>query len=291
MPPRETDRPRSAPAPAASVGRPRPKGQTERAAPSRQGATRAVQATSRRSQERGRPGRLGVLWGTGQLAALVLSIACTGALIYLLTANALTVQTLTIVGTTATNREEIAAGVGVMGNNIFTVEPQAAAERLAALPTVREATVWPELPDRLVVRITERQPVLIWQSGSSRFQVDERGVVMALNPPAERSQNLPNVTVRDLEAPAVGGQIDAAIVTKLTLLLRRAPEYGLPVAALDYSPQSGIVLHVDKERTILFGEGARLDEQLAVAAAVAGSESNWTVLNVTDTDRLFIPVR
>ncbi|MFO5197628.1 hypothetical protein RCL06_24850, partial [Salmonella enterica subsp. enterica serovar Typhimurium] len=78
------------------------------------------------------------------------------------------------------------------------------------------------------------------------FLVDERGVVMALNPTAERSQNLPTVIVRDLESPAVGGELDQAIVAKLTLLLRRAPEYGLPVSALDYSPQSGIVLHVDK---------------------------------------------
>jgi cell division protein FtsQ len=178
-----------------------------------------------------------------------------------------------------------------MGNNIFTVEPQAAAERLAALPMVLEATVWPELPDRLVIRITERQPVLIWQIGNDRFLVDTRGVVMALNPPAERSQNLPTVTVRDVEAPTVGGEIDGAIVTRLLILVRRAPEYGLPVAALDYSAQSGIVLHLDNERTILFGEGARLEEQLAVAAAVAASENRWTVLNVTDPDRPFFPVR
>ena len=291
MPRRETDRPRRTPTSAASVGRPRATGQTERAAPSRQGAARAVPDGRHRGQGRGRSGRLGLLWGTGRLAALVLSIACAGALIYLLTAKALTVQTLTIVGASATSRDEIAAGVGVMGDNIFTVEPQAAAERLVALPTVREVTIWPELPDRLVIRITERQPVLIWQSGSDRFLVDERGVVMALNPPAERSQNLPAVIVRDLEAPAVGGELDQEIVAKLTLLLRRAPEYGLPVSALDYSPQSGIVLHVDKERTILFGAGARLDEQLAVAAAVAGSENSWTVLNVTDPDRPFFPVR
>jgi len=212
-------------------------------------------------------------------------------LVYLLTANALTVRTLTIVGAPATGREEIAAGVGVMGNNIFSVEPQAAAERLAALPTVREATVWPELPDRLVIRITERQPVLVWQLGADRFLVDERGVVMAVNPPAERGQDLPIVNVRDVEMPTVGGRIDAAVVARLALLLRRAPEHGLPVAALDYSPQAGIVLHVDKERKILFGDGARLEEQLAVGAAVAASETGWTTLNVTDPDRPFFPAR
>lgn len=301
MPPRDPERPRAVPAPAAAVGRARSKGRAPQAvvpATPRAGATRGQGSTPEKRVasapqrgERGRPGRWRVLWGTGRLAALVLAIACAGGLVYLLTANLLTVRSLTIVGAGATEQGQIAETIGVMGNNIFTVEPQAAAERLAALPTVREATVWPELPDRLVIRLTERQPLLVWQVGSDRFLVDERGLVMAVNPPAERTGNLPIVNVRDTDPPSVGGRIDAALAVKLTVLLHRAPEYGLPVAAVDYSPQSGIVLFVDKDRRILFGDGARLEDQLAVSAAIAGTDNGWMTLNVTDPDRPFFPAR
>lgn len=288
MPARDTDRPRAAPAPVASVGRARPEGGAPTPGSSRRAPRPGPAQPARR---RGQPGRWGVLWRTGRLAALVLAIACAGGLVYLLTARALTVRTLTIVGASATSEGELAAGVAVMGNNIFTVEPQAAAERLTALPTVREATVWGELPDRLVIRIAERQPALAWQLGPDRLLIDERGVVMAIEPPDGRGRDLPTAIVRDVEPPTVGGRVDATVVAKLLLIFRSAPDYGLPIAALDYSPQGGFVLHIDADRRLLLGAGTRLEEQLAVGAAVAASDSSWTTIDVSDPDRPFLPAR
>lgn len=287
MPPRDTDRPRSAPAPAAAVGRSRPTGRTQRPVAPNTASQRSAAAPARPA----RTGRWRLLWDTGRLAALVLAIACAGALTYLLTARALTVRTLTIVGASVTSQQEIAAGVGVMGDNIFSFEPQAAAERLTALPTVREATVWGELPDRLVIRITERQPIIAWQIGTDRLLVDERGMVTAIEPSDGRGQGLPTVIVRDVDPPAIGGRVDAATVAKLVLLFHRAQEAGLPIAAVDYSPRAGIVVHLDADRQILLGQGARIEEQLAVAAAIAASESSWKTLDVADPDRPFFPAR
>ncbi len=216
-------------------------------------------------RERSRPGRWGVFWGTGRLAALVLAIACTGGLVYLLTAQALTVQRFSLRGASSISAQEIAAGSGIVGHNIFTVEPQAVAERLAALPTVREARVWGELPDLLVIRVVERQPVMIWQIGNDHFLLDAGGAVLAVNPPAERVQDLPTVTVREVEPPQVGGRVDQAIVGALALLLHSAPENGLPIAGLDYSPRDGFIIHLDQGRQILFGANTRLPEKLAVS--------------------------
>ncbi|MFN8512084.1 MAG: FtsQ-type POTRA domain-containing protein [Chloroflexia bacterium] len=293
MPPRDVER-RPRPATATSVGRPR--GRVAAAPPARPEKSGAVAApvgrAPRREESRpNRPSRLGAIWGTGRLAALVLAIVGTGLLIYLLTANALTVQQLAIRGQSLTSEQEIAASSGVMGHNIFTVDAQVVANRLTALPTVREAKVWGELPGRLVIHIVERQPALVWQLGNDRFLLDENGVVMAVNPPEERTRDLPAVTMRDVEVPQVGGQVDAKLVTTLAQLLRRAPEYGLPVAALDYSPKDGIVLHFDQNRQILLGTTDRLEEKLAASAAVAASDAGWTTLNVTDPDRPFFPAR
>lgn len=293
MPPRDIER-RPVPAAATSVGRPRQRAGGVPETPSRSaGAATPTGRSPRReqSQPERQSGRWGAIWGTGRLAALVLAIICTGGLIYLLTANALTVQQLAISGESLTSEEEIAARGGVTGHNIFTVDAQVVADRLTALPTVREARVWGELPGRLVIHIVERQPALVWRIGNDRFLLDENGVVMLHNPPEDRTRDLPTVTMRDVEAPQVGSYVDATTVATLVQLLRRAPEYGLPIAALDYSPKDGIILHLDQNRQILMGNGTRLEEKLAVSAAIAASDSGWATLNVSDPDRPFFPVR
>jgi cell division protein FtsQ len=290
MPPRDVER-RPRPAAATTVGRPR--GRAEAVPPARPDKAGAVATPVGRAirREEERPSRLGAIWGTGRLAALVLAIVGTGLLIYLLTANALTVQQLAIRGQSLTGEQEIAATSGVMGHNIFTVDAQVVAGRLTALPTVREAKVWGELPGRLVIHIVERQPVVVWQIGNDRYLLDASGIVMAINPPEERTRDLPAATLREIDVPQVGGQVDAKLVATLVQLLHRAPEYGLPIAALDYSPKDGIVLRVDQNRQILFGTGERLEEKLAASAAVAASDAGWTTLNVTDPDRPFFPAR
>ena len=294
MPPRDAAR-RKADATttaATAVGRPRRAGTEPVARPRRPATPPAAAKPARRApRERTRPGRWLVFCGTGRLAALVLAIACTGGLVYLLTAKALSVQRFTLLGASSVSEQEIAVGSGIVGHNMFTVEPQAVAERLAALPTVREARVWGELPDLLVVRVVERQPAMLWQIGNDRFLLDGGGAVLAVNPPVERVRDLPSVAVRDVEPPQVGGRVDQATVTALALLLHSAPENGLPVAALDYSPRDGFVLHLDQGRRILFGTNTRLPEKLAVSAAIAASTTTWTILNVSDPDRPFFPAR
>ena len=96
--------------------------------------------------------------------ALLGALICGGTIAYLLNAGSLGVRQVVIGGAAMTTPDQLAAASGVTGHNIFTVDPQTVADRLIALPTVREAQVWGELPDRLVVRITERQPALVWQS-------------------------------------------------------------------------------------------------------------------------------
>ncbi len=288
MPSRDVER-RPLPAAATSVGRPRQRAGSAPEARPAGGATTPLGRPTRR--EESRPGRWAAIWGTGRLAALVLAIVSAGGLIYLLTAHALTVQQFAISGESLTSEEEIVTRGGVMGHNIFTVDAQVIADRLMALPTVREARVWGELPDRLVIHIVERQPVLVWRIGNDRYLLDEGGTVMAHNPPEERTRDLPAINVRDVESPAVGGHVDAATVGILAQLLRRAPEYGLPIAALDYSPQSGIVIHLDQNRQILVGSSTRLEDKLAVSAAIAASDAGWVTLNVSDPDRPFFPVR
>jgi diguanylate cyclase (GGDEF)-like protein len=125
-----------------------------------------------------------------------------------------------------------------------------------------------------VIHIVERQPALVWQIGNDRYLLDASGVVMAVNPPEEYSRDLPSVNMRDVEAPQVGGRVDAKLVATLAQLLRRAPEYGLPVAALAYHRRfHDLYVQVASESSLTQARAMAVKYDTEKAHAVAAAQS------------------
>jgi PAS domain-containing protein len=241
--------------------------------------------------------RLHAAWATGRLAALLLALGCGVAIAVFLGSDLLTVRRLDLGGAALTTPQQIAEAGGVQGHNIFTVDAQDVAERLVALPTVREARVRGALPDRLVVRIVERQPAAIWQTGDARFLVDAGGFVMAVNPAEGATSGLPRVVARDGVAPVVGTQIGPDIVAAALTIAREAGDYGVTVSGIEYSPGGGLTIltpggaQATAARQILLGPPTRLAEKLAASGEVIRTEQRWTMLDVTDPERPFFPAR
>jgi len=269
--------------PAARAGRPTPSGAVAPGTPARRGAHLGD--------------RLHAVWATGQLAALLLALACGVAIAVFLGSDLLTIRRIDLVGATLTTPQQIAEAGDVHGHNIFTVDTQAVAERLTALPTVGEAQVRSELPDRLVVRLVERQPAALWQAGDAHFLVDQSGFVMAINPAEGATRGLPQIVARDGDAPTIGKQVAPEIVAATLTIARDASTYGVTVSELDYSPASGLTIltpggaQATAARQILLGPPTGLAEKLAASGEVIRTEQNWTVLDVTDPARPFFPAR
>lgn len=264
---------------AAPVGRPKALG---RAAGAREAAkSRAAAPVARRE-----PGRWRAIVASGRLAALLAAMVLGGALGYALNAGAFSVRRVEVAGGVATSPQQVAAAGRVLGHNVFTVDPQQIAERIVALPTVREAEVWTELPDRLVVRLVERRAALTWQAGESRALVDEEGFVIAVNPGEDGGRGLPVLQVRDAAPPRVGERVDTAVVrTALAVARPPAGSPALPIVGLEYTPRGGLVLTGDGGRQIVFGGEERLREKLAVSDKLLRGERDWRILDVTDPDR------
>jgi cell division protein FtsQ len=269
----------------------------------RQPAARAGRVTPRGAVAPGRPARRGArpsdrlhaVWATGQLAALLLALVCGVVIAIFLGSDLLTVRRIDLTGATLTTPQQIAEVGGVQGHNIFTVDTQEVAERLIALPTVREAQVRSELPDRLVVQIVERRPAAVWQAGDARFLIDEGGFVLAVNPAEGVTRGLPQVMARDGDAPTIGKEVAPAIVAATLTIARDASAYGVTVSEIDYSPTGGLAIltpggaQTTASRRILLGPPTRLAEKLAASGEVIRTEQSWTVLDVTDPERPFFP--
>ena len=97
-------------------------------------------------------------------------------------------------GADFTDEATVLAAIGLDGGarpNLFTLDTARLAANLLALPAVDSdradaASVHVALPDRLVVDVHERVPILVWQAGDRRLLVDVHGVVVSeLGPDAQ----------------------------------------------------------------------------------------------------------
>ena len=86
------------------------------------------------------------------------------------------------------------------GLNIFWVRQEEVGHRLQAIAAVQSARVATVLPDHLEVRIVERAPVAVWQSGEMSFLVDADGRVLRTH----RSPVSPSDDPRCRDAAAPG---------------------------------------------------------------------------------------
>ncbi len=69
--------------------------------------------------------------------------------------------------------------LGIQGQNIFLVDVAALTSRVDALPMVANADMEKQWPNQLVVTVTERTPVMLWQTRQGTYSVDTKGVVIA----------------------------------------------------------------------------------------------------------------
>ncbi len=203
------------------------------------------------------------------LVPLVLGVIFGGH--FLVTASYFQVQHIQIEGT---RNEQIITAIQRLqlgGANIFLANTSADTAQVEALPPVLSASITRSLPDTLVVHVVERQPVLIWQVGSSMFHVDATGVLIDQT---QQVNGLPLVSdehQRDYNGKSFtpGGKIDPAIVQMARQLLERLPtEVGVSNFSLRDTLDYGLVIVSADGWQARFGGPDDLDTKIKELAAI-----------------------
>ena len=114
----------------------------------------------------------------------------------------LAVEDVLVEGRQRTEAGSILAALQVeRGLPILAFDPYDARERLEALPWVEHAEVERHLPGYVFVRLTERQPLAVWQFDRKLSVIDRSGAVIK-GATAERFAGLPLVVGSDAPAHA-----------------------------------------------------------------------------------------
>lgn len=86
------------------------------------------------------------------------------------------IKSIEISGQTLTSDADIITMLTVgTGNSTLTFDAQKAQARLEWLRAVKSATVRKVYPNRIIVSIVEKEPVLRWRIGNTTWLIDERG--------------------------------------------------------------------------------------------------------------------
>ncbi len=136
--------------------------------------------------------RLGWRLLSGFLVVLLLSLLYT-----LWNSPIYKVKSAHVVGINRLNRQEINTVLKIEGLSIFAIEPRSLKQALEeAFPELYNISLQVQFPAKVVVSVTERQPIIAWHQDGVTFWVDQEGV--AFPPHGEADLQ---VTVEAFTAP------------------------------------------------------------------------------------------
>lgn len=236
-------------------------------------------AATRRRPRRSRLGgflRAGA--ANGRLPAFLLAIGLSVLLFGFLFSDDFTVRRVVVQGNNLAYADSIVAASGALGQPLFRLDTEAIAERVAAHPAVASAEVAAELPDRVVVRLHERIPVVVWQRGDQAVLVDDFGWVMASGYDPE----LPRIVQTDGDLPEVGTQLPPKLIQATHAVRERL---GSRLTLLEFAPKTGLTAHLEEGRSVVLGGSDRIPLKLNVLEAAMALPDRWTRLDVREPER------
>lgn len=219
-----------------------------------------------------------VHWAWRVLAAgvAVLEVALLG---WLWFGPVLRVQSMEIAGTHHLTASQVAKAVGLSdGVSIISIDGISGRERLLNQVWVRAATVEPKLPGKVVIQVSEWQPVAVYHAGSSakKFWLSNQAVVLG-------QATSPGLVV-DVQGPAgndprIGDRpLDPQLLTAMVNIQRALPSLiGQEVASFAIDSCGSLTLVVKRGWKVYFGrvltpeQFTLLRDKLSALKAISGN--------------------
>jgi POTRA domain, FtsQ-type len=233
-----------------------------------------------------------VPWTARLLAtsAAVLEIVLLG---WLWFGPALGLRTVEVYGARHLTAKQVAAAAGVSGGSVVSVDGASAQQRLLDQVWIRAATVDPELPGTVVIRVSEWQPVAAYHAGPSTklFLLSSQAVVLGATP---ASGGLVDVQGPAGADPHVGDRpLDPQLLTALVNIQRSLPTLlGQDVAGFVFDSCGDLTMIAKKGWRVFFGrvltpeEFSSLRDKLSALKAIAGNH----MVDYGSSDLLYVNV-
>jgi cell division septal protein FtsQ len=192
----------------------------------------------------------------------------------------LAVQSIEVQGAQHLTRAQVARAAGLVdGASVLSVDAESARRRLLNQTWVRTATVVPQLPGNVVIRVSEWQPIAAYHAGASAkvFFLSDQAVILG---PATTVGPLVDVQGPAGADPRVGDRPlgEPPLLTAMVNIQRSLPGLiGQDVAGFVFDSCGDLTLVAKRGWKVYFGrvltpeEFATLPSKLTALKAIAGS--------------------
>lgn len=192
-----------------------------------------------------------------RLLSLFLCLLLGAALYLCLTLPEFRVSQAQVYGNQRLSTEEINSVLSSAGQSVFTLMPSDLETRLRLnYPELISAHVILDLPNKMIVNIVERQPIILWKQGNGFTWIDHTGVAFR---PHGSAENL--IQVNALAAPPVGSApvndplspapfLSMDMVKAIATLASSVP----PGTTMVYDPKNGFGWSDSRGWQVTFGD-------------------------------------
>lgn len=179
---------------------------------------------------------------------------------------AFAVSEVEVVGLNHLSQGTVLERAALQGQNLLAVSVEEVEAALTRDPWVRGVDLQRQLPGRVVLRMEEREPAVVWEVAKRRFLVDRDGTVLE---ETRGASDLPLIRDLDGQAPTPGDKKPVDAVALAITLAEVAPrETGQKVKLFEYLSYGGLVVETEKGRRARFGDASDLQWKLAVWKAL-----------------------
>jgi len=204
-------------------------------------------------------------FGSGFLKTflVIAALFAIGAGIYKLGEKVLTsedciVKTFVVEGNHTVNKEEIIKRGGLTANmSIYLLKMDKIRDGILAHPDIEKVTVEREVPDKVIIRVKEREPMVVLRSASGKtVPLDRNGYVLSESK-LENAVNLPAVLTENEVTAKDGRCVDEKILAALDYLfvMRHAPERNfIKVKTVDTREKNALIFKTVSIEEILLEE-------------------------------------
>jgi cell division protein FtsQ len=172
-----------------------------------------------------------------------------------LSAESLTISTITVNGNSRISRGEVVALLeGLRGQNMLTADLEGWRIKLLESPWVADAAIRRVFPGTLAVAISERQPLGIGRINDTLYLIDRRGAVIDEFGPNYSEFDLPIIDGLSAHGTADGMLVDeerAALAGRLLTELARRPDLAKHVSQIDVSDARDAVLILKNDTALV----------------------------------------